>query len=125
MIDKNKEYKTRDGREVRIYATDAGGDFPVQGAAKNSDRWVACQWTNDGNFHFNDKKDSDEDLIEVKKTETIYIHVVKILGRRLNLFEVYQYSRVLTIEELIGRFKISAKKNKCEVVEVIEKTYEV
>lgn len=27
-----KEYKTRDGRKVRIYATDAGGEYPIHGA---------------------------------------------------------------------------------------------
>ena len=32
MIDKNKQYRTRDGREVRIYATDGYGHYPVHDA---------------------------------------------------------------------------------------------
>ena len=32
MIDKSKTYRTRDGREVRIYATDGVGDQAIHGA---------------------------------------------------------------------------------------------
>lgn len=39
MIDINKNYRTRDGREVRIYATDGVGDYPVHAAVKNSKGW--------------------------------------------------------------------------------------
>jgi predicted DNA-binding protein with PD1-like motif len=31
-IDINKKYRTRDGHEVRIYATDGMGLYPVHGA---------------------------------------------------------------------------------------------
>lgn len=45
MIDKNKQYRTRDGREVRIYATDAGGEFCVHGAILfPNGRWEQRQW---------------------------------------------------------------------------------
>lgn len=33
MIDKNKQYRTRDGREVRIYATDGDPIVPIHKAA--------------------------------------------------------------------------------------------
>ena len=49
MIDINKKYCTRDGREVRIYATDGGDDFPVHGAIKDRDEAV---WRN-YSWHFN------------------------------------------------------------------------
>lgn len=48
MIDKNKQYKTRDGREVRIYATDGGGHKPIHGAIREGESWVAYAWLYDG-----------------------------------------------------------------------------
>jgi hypothetical protein len=32
MISMDKQYRTRDGREVRIYAVDGGGKYPIHGA---------------------------------------------------------------------------------------------
>jgi hypothetical protein len=55
MIDKNKTYKTRDGHEVRIYATDGYTNFPVHGALKNDEGWMALQWQKDGSWHPSDK----------------------------------------------------------------------
>lgn len=43
-----KTYKTRDGREARIYATDAGGDFPIHGAMKYGIAWVSQSWRVNG-----------------------------------------------------------------------------
>lgn len=64
MIDINKQYTTRRGREVRIYATDGGGDYPVHGAIKQSDgTWEVDSWTNDGLYIKDDTR--SEDLIEV------------------------------------------------------------
>ena len=48
MIDKNKQYRTRDGREVRIYATDGGGHKPIHGAIREGENWVAYTWLYDG-----------------------------------------------------------------------------
>jgi hypothetical protein len=62
--DKDKQYKTRDGREVRIYATDGAGPYPVQGAIKRSDGWNCATWLSDG--HVISSKQDPEDLIEVK-----------------------------------------------------------
>lgn len=63
MIDKNKTYRTRDGREVRIYATDHGGRFPVAGAFFDDGRWQFSTWDNDGNWC---SGACSADLIEVK-----------------------------------------------------------
>jgi hypothetical protein len=63
MIDKNKQYKTRDGREVRIYATDGGGIYPVHGAIKGEHEWIPQRWRDDGKFEIDVHK---YDLIEVK-----------------------------------------------------------
>jgi hypothetical protein len=66
MIDKNKQYKTRDGREVRIYATDGGGPHPVHGAWRNKgEEWRCLSWTILGGINL-DSKPSVLDLIEVK-----------------------------------------------------------
>ena len=48
MIDPTKTYKTRDGREVRIYAVDAGGHRPIHGAIREGGDWVAYTWLYNG-----------------------------------------------------------------------------
>ncbi len=63
MIELGKQYKTRDGREVRIYAVDGSGSLPVHGAIKNTYGWEPYQWIKDGRSYL---KDGPEDLIEVK-----------------------------------------------------------
>lgn len=64
MIDKNKTYRTRDGREVRIYATDCGSSEPVHGAVRDWTEWVSCSWNSNGQYISH--KTTDNDLIEVK-----------------------------------------------------------
>jgi hypothetical protein len=70
MIELGKQYKTRDGCEVRIYAVDGGGRFPVHGAVKLDDgTWRQEEWTLTGSY--NGEKDGHTlpnalDLIEVK-----------------------------------------------------------
>ena len=64
MIDINKKYRTRDGREVRIYATDGAGIRPVHGAIKTDEGWVREDWCSDGGFGGNMR--FSDDLIEVR-----------------------------------------------------------
>ena len=64
MIDKNKTYRTRDGREVRIYATDGYPSLTVHGAIKLEDCWEIVAWRSDGRL--GGYAESDSDLIEVK-----------------------------------------------------------
>ncbi len=66
MIDIIKQYRTRDGREVRIYATDGEDRYPIHGAVKtkNGD-WSLMFWTSTGKA-YNSAIDSIYDLIEVK-----------------------------------------------------------
>lgn len=68
MIDINKKYRTRDGREVRIYATDCGRDGDMaHGAIKNkSGWWEQCAWYKDGRF-FDGPHSHELDLIEVRR----------------------------------------------------------
>jgi len=63
MIDINKKYRTRDGREVRIYATDGNMPRCVHGAHKSQTGWIFSCWE-EGGAHF--LSIGDYDLIEVK-----------------------------------------------------------
>jgi len=65
MISKDKQYRTRDGREVRIYATDGYGDNKVHGAVKEDDGWRIYAWYEEGQYVLSDYK-GRHDLIEVK-----------------------------------------------------------
>lgn len=79
MIDINKQYRTRDGREVRIYATNEGcGVASVHGAIKcKDDIWHVYSWSEDGVSIFGQR--TDKDLIEVrprhKRTVWLNVHV--------------------------------------------------
>ena len=73
-IDINKKYRTRAGQEVRIYATDAGGQWPIHGAVKD-DRylvWIAKSWSEKGQYLYRDCH-----LVEVKPRiqQTIYLNI--------------------------------------------------
>ena len=61
-IELGKQYRTRDGREVRIYAVDGGGDWPVHGAYMHGDTWRIISWTAEGSVY---SHKTDTDLIEV------------------------------------------------------------
>ena len=47
-IEMGKQYRTRDGKEVRIYAVDGVGAYPVHGAIRHEYGWSFAGWTNDG-----------------------------------------------------------------------------
>ena len=69
-IDKNRTYTTRDGRAVRIYATDAGGDYPIHGSTKEGDNWGLDEWDADGYWCAVSPWD-ENDLIEALKPNGI------------------------------------------------------
>lgn len=55
---KPEELQTRDGRQVRIYATDGMGIYCVHGAIKKDDGWVQEKWDHVGaNHHSRDACD--------------------------------------------------------------------
>jgi hypothetical protein len=76
MIDKNCTYRTRDGREVRIYATDGEADQAVHGAFKKDGLWICCAWQSDGSY-YNFTGKSNLDLIEVRPRHkrTVWVNV--------------------------------------------------
>jgi len=81
MIDKNKQYRTRDGREVRIYATDGNGIWAVHGAILTVDGWWAMCWAKDGKFIcggvYDGSPSSASDLVEVKPRikQTVWLNI--------------------------------------------------
>ena len=74
MIDKNKTYKTRDGREVRIYATDGDNNKTIHGAIW-SNGWQFRLWYADGSYDRD--VESKLDLIEVRPRHkrTVWVNV--------------------------------------------------
>lgn len=83
MIDPKKTYRTRDGREVRIYAVDGGLGYPVHGAwSHNGAAWCATEWYGDGASATNVRLD----LIEVLPKRTLDVWVVRWLNGGLSVF---------------------------------------
>jgi hypothetical protein len=81
MISKDKTYRTQDGREVRIYATDGGWNGSIHGAVNLGSlckpSWMAMQWTESGMCM--GVMNSGHDLVEVKprhkRTVWLNVHV--------------------------------------------------
>jgi hypothetical protein len=78
MIDINKTYRTRDNREVRIYATDGVGLKSVHGAYfdVHTQGWAPLAWTDYGSVDAY-KTIQPLDLIEVRPRHkrTVWLHV--------------------------------------------------
>ena len=76
MIDINKQYRTRDGREVRIYATDGGqcGTL-IHGAVFDNAFWGSLVWDSDGSTY--SWREDGLDLIEVRRRHkrTVWVNV--------------------------------------------------
>lgn len=101
MIEMGKKYKTRDGRDVRIYAVDANKEFPIHGAIFDGDNgWQEEAWTADGSY-FGSKKASDCDLIEVKPERWRAIYKL-IDGLQIYLSPVVYPSRDLAMLSQAG-----------------------
>lgn len=66
MIELGRNYRTRDGHEVRIYAVDGGGYFAVHGAIKNPEGWCVEMWCANGDAMPHQKSQRDDDLIEIR-----------------------------------------------------------
>lgn len=64
MIDHNKQYRTRDGREVRLYATDGEKYNEIHGAMAGPFGWAVTSWPKNGRYF--SEIESEKDLIEVK-----------------------------------------------------------
>lgn len=65
MISMDKKYRTRDGRQVRIYAVGCGGEYCVHGAIKLQAYWTVAAWHEDGTV-MGKAFENIDDLIEIK-----------------------------------------------------------
>jgi hypothetical protein len=80
MIDKSKTYRTRDGREVRIYATDGAHNMCVHGAYRDA-KFGLCSlfWSQEGEANVLDHigRKTHLDLIEVRPRHkrTVWLNV--------------------------------------------------
>jgi len=72
-ISMDKTYRTRDGKEVKLLMLDGGGKYPVLGAVKDSDTdsWEAETWNTKGGYDAFVASNTENDLIEVAKTEKL------------------------------------------------------
>ena len=77
MISKDKQYRTRDGREVRIYATDGRALQEVQGAILENNGWEVRSWDKHGFWVGGDMEYHPADLIEVRPRHkrTVWLNV--------------------------------------------------
>jgi hypothetical protein len=64
MISLDIQYKTKDGKEVELYAI-KDGDYPVLGAALHSSGWEIECWTLDGAYTYS--RPSESDLVPVRE----------------------------------------------------------
>ena len=82
MIRVDKKYRTRDGREVRIYAVDGGEEYCVHGAVLVDGIWEMVCWTKEGSA-WTTTKDMPFDLIEVRPRikREVWVNVYPISAR--------------------------------------------
>ena len=114
MISKDKTYRTRDGREVRIYAIDGGvGKSMVHGATLDeAPGWFPRVWYPDGSHTEN----GDFDLIEVKPRikRTFWTNIYG--GKYFDPDKVGQ--AIFFSKEMADKFVIYADRVACVKVEI-------
>lgn len=70
-IETTKNYTTRDGCEVRIYAMDGDDSYPIHGAVKQENgKWSTAEWTEDGRY-LRDGSEDVRDLVEVVEQKVL------------------------------------------------------
>ena len=90
MISMDKQYKTKEGKQVKLYAVEEKGHFPVHGATLELDgRWDCMCWTDEGKAFRGSI--TSEDLVEVKPALKI--------GFWINLYSAGEYSTWLNKED--------------------------
>lgn len=82
MIQLDKKYRTRNGREVRIYAVDGGRGDEVHGAFLLDGFWALVSWRKNGAY-LTGSDDTVFDLIEVvpeRPKMKAYINKMGVVG---------------------------------------------
>lgn len=64
VISKDKQYRTDDGCDARIYATDGSLPRPIHGAVYRAGSWVSVNWFGNGREFVGEV--SPNDLVEIK-----------------------------------------------------------
>ena len=108
MIELDKKYRLRDGREARVYAVDGANEYSVHGAYRNVDgRWMQESWTDEGCFSSVENHEHDLDLIEVKprikRTYWVNIYPKKDVE---NFWDNEQMAREAASASVIARVKV-------------------
>ena len=71
---KPDQLQTRDGRQVRIYATDGACSYCIHGAILTERGWEANVWDRNGRY-VDDKKDNSSDLVRKTRRITGWVNV--------------------------------------------------
>ena len=105
MIDPKKQYKTRDGREVRIYAVDGGGDKPVHGAIANKGKWDFHCWSSLGDWASQECAATPLDLIEVRPRiqREVWVNVYRDI---VEVFNTKHYADIHSTNNRIACVKL-------------------
>ena len=77
---KPEEWQTRDGRAVRIYATDGEGTHCVHGAILNHDGWLIAKWMESGRNH-NSVTESRNDIVRKPVRVTGWVNLYENFGQ--------------------------------------------
>ena len=106
-IEMGKQYKTRSGRDVRIYAVDGGGGYPVHGSYNIGAGWQPAAWTSNGLFRVGDANGNELDLVAVKpriqRTYWVNIYPKKDVE---NFWDNEQMAREAASATVIARVKV-------------------
>lgn len=121
IIEKDKFYKTRDGRKARIYATDASPINDIHGAIFEGNKWSLFMWCAGGVTFFSqiDRSDLISEWVEPIKME--FEREVYSYGHDPH-FGVLRISFKDSSDELfhrINRAQLSNKKFKVTFEEIV------
>jgi hypothetical protein len=120
LVAMTKEYRTRDGKEVRLYAVNASGPFPVHGAIRATDGyWFVYGWTADGKGRI-DSRNHEWDLVEepARVRTTAWVSVYKVLGKyTFGVYEDYCQAKNDNAADCLAIVKVDID---CEQVEGIQ-----
>lgn len=103
-----KQYKTRSGYEVKLFAISDDEEYPVIGQYKYKGKWSNETWTKEGKIFSNDV-DDEFDLVEQKPKEYWFvpdsIHINTIVNQvTLEDYE-YSFDDILRLAEEIKSLK--------------------
>lgn len=123
-IEMGKQYRTRDGREARIYAVDGGGLYPVHGAFVG-DGWEQENWMADGLWAAEKNEDGIPDaldLIEIPPEPTYRPftpdELPRIVGRRVRYKAIT--GRIREIIAIDGMYVVMPISGSCETDDFLE-----